>query len=717
MPTVLYEPLEQTDISWYSCGLGLPNFNTSLLEDFETSNYTCSTPSHTSFSSVNTECNIGSPEFASSPTRQRNVPLSKKKARILVINFQSIRSKRESFWSMLEYCDPDIIFASETWLNPTIAEREVLPANYKFVARKDRPNSSHGGVAIIAKHDLDASEVDTSATTEFVAASLSCKDLKKPIILGCMYRPIDNKVEYTKDLCNAVTDLYARLKDHIIWLGGDINLPDIDWKTDTITGHSYPVLKNQTYIDTFNHIGCEQMVNFPTRNDNILDVFCTNRPSLVDRCTPTPGLSNHDIVLADTNILPTRKKPVKRKIYLWKRAEKSSMSVDVKQYTEEFVHANTTETKFNTLWTTFKHKCIECVNKYVPSKFTSTRFNQPWSNRDVRRLNRRKRRAYKKARISKNPTDWVRYKKAQKDAQKTCRNAHNNYIRNMVSEPGSNNKKLYSYVKGMKCDSSGVATLKRDGTNYSEHSDKAEILNNQFSSAFTKEDCSNMPSMGNSLKSEVPPLVIKENGVKKILEGLNPHKASGPDEISSSFLKEIAPSISPTLTLIFQASYHQGIVPSDWKGAYVTPLFKKGDKSKASNYRPVSLTSICSKAMEHIIHSHLMKYLDSHHILSDQQHGFRKRRSCKSQLITRVHDLASGLDKRQQVDAILLDFSKVFDKVAHRRLAVKLHHYGIRNKALAWIQSFLAERYQKGVLDGNTSPPLLFLLVFHRVRY
>ena len=126
-----------------------PKLNTSLFEDFETSNSTSSTPSHTSFSSVNSECSIGSPEFASSPTRHRNVPLSKKKARILVINFQSIRSKRDSFWAMLEYCDPDIILASETWLNPTIAEREVLPANYKFVARKDRPNGSHGGVAII----------------------------------------------------------------------------------------------------------------------------------------------------------------------------------------------------------------------------------------------------------------------------------------------------------------------------------------------------------------------------------------------------------------------------------------------------------------------------------------------------------------------------------------------------------------------------------------
>ena len=362
------------------------------------------------------------------------------------------------------------------------------------------------------------------------------------------------------------------------------------------------------------------------------------------------------------------------------------MSEDLKEFTDEFTHANTTETDVNTLWTTFKQKCIESVNKYVPSKYTSTRFNQPWCNRDVRRLTRRKRRAYRKACTSKNPSDWMRYKQVQKDAQNTCRSAHNNYIRNMVSEPGSKNKKLYSYVKGMKCDSSGVATLKRDGTNYSEASDKAEILNNQFASAFTREDCSTMPSMGKSLDTEAPPLTIQNNGVQKILEGLNPHKASGPDEISSRFLKEMAPSISPALTLIFQASYDQGTVPTDWKGAFVTTLFKKEDKSKASNYRPVSLTSICSKAMEHIIHSHLMKYLDSHHILSDQQQGFSKRRSCESQLITTVHELASGLDKRQKIDAILLDFSKAFDKVAHQRLATKLHHYGIRNKTLAWIQ-------------------------------
>ena len=168
--------------------------------------------------------------------------------------------------------------------------------------------------------------------------------------------------------------------------------------------------------------------------------------------------------------------------------------------------------------------------------------------------------------------------------------------------------------------------------------------------------------------------------MKKLLDSQNPHKASGSDQLTPRFLKEMAPSITPALTLIFQASFDQGQVPEDWKRANVTPLFKKGDKSKAANYRPVSLTSTCCKVMEHIVHSYLMNFLESNNILSDYQHGFRKKRSCETQLHVTVHDLAAGLDRHQQIDAILFDFSKAFDKVLHNCLTTKLHHYGIRDK-------------------------------------
>ena len=90
---------------------------------------------------------------------------------------------------MLEYTEPDIIITSETWLHPGIAEKEVLPDNYRFVARKDRKSDPHGGVAIIAKSDIEGVELDLDTNTEFVAASFSCKDLKKPLIVGSLYRP------------------------------------------------------------------------------------------------------------------------------------------------------------------------------------------------------------------------------------------------------------------------------------------------------------------------------------------------------------------------------------------------------------------------------------------------------------------------------------------------------------------------------------------------
>ena len=139
----------------------------------------------------------------------------------------------------------------------------------------------------------------------------------------------------------------------------------------------------------------------------------------------------------------------------------------------------------------------------------------------------------------------------------------------------------------------------------------------------------------------------------------------------------MSPIVAPALTIIFQASLNQGQVPDDWRSAYVTPVFKKGDKAKASNYRPVSPTSVCCKVVEHIIHSQVINHLEANNILSDEQHGFRKHRSCESQLITTINDLAKGIDNRQQIDAVTLDFSKAFDKVPHHRLGMKLHHYGV----------------------------------------
>ena len=170
-----------------------------------------------------------------------------------------------------------------------------------------------------------------------------------------------------------------------------------------------------------------------------------------------------------------------------------------------------------------------------------------------------------------------------------------------------------------------------------------------------------------------------------------------------TILKELAEEISPLLTAIFQKSLDSGTTPDDWRSANVSAIFKKGDRFKASIYRPVSLTSLCCKIQEHIITSNILRHLEERDILMDCQHGFRARRSCETQLVTLVHELAEAIDRGRQTDMIILDFSNAFDRVPHLRLLAKIHHYGTRRPTYNWIKSFLQNRNQQVVVDGATS--------------
>jgi hypothetical protein len=137
--------------------------------------------------------------------------------------------------------------------------------------------------------------------------------------------------------------------------------------------------------------------------------------------------------------------------------------------------------------------------------------------------------------------------------------------------------------------------------------------------------------------------------------------------------------------------------------ANIISLYKKGDRSTPVNYHPVPLTSACSKVMEHIFHSHIIKHIDILGLLVDSQHGFRKRRSSETQLIPFIDDLAKSLDVGEQIDCILLDFSKAFDKAPHSRLLMKLQLYGVRGYLHDWITSLPLGRTQCVVLDGPSS--------------
>ena len=149
------------------------------------------------------------------------------------------------------------------------------------------------------------------------------------------------------------------------------------------------------------------------------------------------------------------------------------------------------------------------------------------------------------------------------------------------------------------------------------------------------------------------------------------------ERFQARFLQEVAYEIASTLTVIFQASLDQGVLPSIWKTAADVPIYKKGSRSDPDNYRPVSLTCICCKILERIVYSSITKHLQYHEVLFCGQYGFRQKRSCESQLITAINDFAKCLNEKGQCDVLLLDFCKAFNKVPHVRLFQKLQGWSV----------------------------------------
>ena len=578
---------------------------------------------------------------------------------------------------------------------------EVLPNSYN-VFRRDR-DDSHGGVLIAVRNDITCTPLLTSKNSELLSVKLQA-NRSKSIILSVFYRPPNlTSEESAQDVVEELSTLRLAHQKSDFWIGGDFNLPDVNWSSLTTTSHQYPLKMSSAYINITSQCGVEQIVGQPTRGHNILDLFFTNNPSLVDRCKTIPGVGDHDAVLIDTLIKPRRAKPSKRTIYLWDKTDIPSL----KAATSAFVSTFITESyqSVDSCWNSFRDGITNITDQHIPHKSTRSRPTNPWINTTTRRLTRRKHRAFKKARATGNARDIRRYKHLKATCQRTIRQDHDSYVHDIISpEAKQNPKKFWSFVKGKKQEASGVSPLRNhEGIIHSDPATKADILNHQFESVFTKEDLSNIPSKGCSPFDDMPSITVTSPGVEKLLHNLSPHKATGPDSISARLLKELSTELAPALTFIFQMSLDAGCVPSDWKLAHIVPLFKKGDKSAAANYRPVSLTAICSKIMEHILHSCIMSHLEQHSILTDAQHGFRSRRSCETQLIATVQDLARNMSDGKQTDVILLDFAKAFDKVPHRRLLNKLHYYGIRGSTLSWIENFLSGRKQRVLVEGATS--------------
>ena len=180
------------------------------------------------------------------------------------------------------------------------------------------------------------------------------------------YRPpkqvsdIDNKL-----FKEEINGLSIKRKKDILIIGGDFNLPDICWSEQSIQTNQYPTHTNQAYLDTIADNGLEQLVDFPTRKENTLDLFFTTRPSFKQRCKPLPSIGNsdHDIVLLDVACKPVKPKPTRRKIYLWKKAEVHNIQKDIAEFGSTF--KNETHQNIESMWQSFKTEIKYIIDKRV----------------------------------------------------------------------------------------------------------------------------------------------------------------------------------------------------------------------------------------------------------------------------------------------------------------------------------------------------------------
>ena len=561
MREVIYQPLTKSDEPFTCFNCGVPNLSSGLFDTVfadtdcnisskssivssDIPEYSCSSPS-CNISDLSNITNVSQDSdsfkldedpikqpLCSSPTKKTPEKLKDNNVTISCLNIQSVMgaNKKPSFWNFLDNVSTDIVCGCETWLKPSIGDSEVLPPNSDYnVYRKDRPDG-YGGSLLLIKNSIISESVDVSTGCDIVFRKIECSN-SQTLIVGSAYRPTNNDVDYTSELIETISSVCHRFKDAVIWIAGDFNLPDIDWPNNSVISYQYRKAINDAFHELEGDLGLTQIVDFPTRDSNTLDLFFTNRPSLINRSTPIPGISDHHALYINSNISATRHKPGKRKIFMWGKADTPIIKEMCKNLSDTIIDSFTACSNINEVCLFFNRGCHLIIDDNVPHRMTSQRFTQPWINRDIRRLTRLKRRWLRRARRSNEQKDWEKYKALKKKTQKACRDGRDNYVNDILTNDSKNSKRYWNFIKSKKKDNTGMAPLKKDGLTFCDRQNQANIMGNQFSSVYTSEDTADLPDLGPSNTQSAPPINVEAKGIQKLLKDLKPHKASGPDSI------------------------------------------------------------------------------------------------------------------------------------------------------------------------------------------
>ena len=637
----------------------------------------------------------------------------------------------------------DIIALTETWLDMSgkVFNPEVKIDGYTLFY-KDRENRRGGGVALYIRDTLQCcinGKIKTDSKTESLWVDI--KEGSQTVVLGLVYRPPNASQEINSSLWQ---ELNRASKYRQICVLGDFNYRNVDW--DLMIGNR----ESEEFLKVMQDNFLKQLVIEPTRGNNILDLIITNSDDIIEQVDVGGYLGNSDHreirckikferAVRDKNVskIPDFRRgnfeglrsylqeidwhQMVREISTQvenvrsREGEGRGISGEERRETEVWqgsaavqneVRSGRSEDGIERLYNYLVSKIHAGQLANIPCRAIRSDNNDPkWMTARLKHYIGLKRGIYKKIKAG---DEGLRpqYNELARTVRKLTKNAKNTYELKVARQAKTDPKGFYQLYRTKNRET--IGPLKAgDGELVSSGEEKSKIMNDYFLTVFTQETLQDMPESEQVFNGEenelLTDITITKEIVEQEIDKLKKFKSPGPDEIYPIVLKECKEVISETLMSAFRKSLDTGEVPLMWRRANVVPIFKKGDKTLASNYRPVSLTSIVGKIMESIIAKNIREHLERHKLIRESQHGFMKGKSCLTNLLSFYSKVYESADNGDSYDILYLDFSKAFDKVPHQRLLRKVRAHGIDGKILGWIRSWLADRQQRVVLNGFKS--------------
>ena len=615
-------------------------------------------------------------------------PTVRDSLRVILLNARSIRNKFLEFRALIATENPDLVAVTESWLRTSSRDFEgefAIPSYQMF--HRDRNDRNGGGVLLYVKDSLNSVICSITSNHEFLGVDLD--------IGGASYRVL---VAYKPDSSREDRTWYEALGSlvdgRLSLLMGDFNSPCVDWETTTTTK-----AEEEPLVEFVNDCYLTQWVKEPTREHNILDLVLTTEDDIIDDLSVGEhlGTSDHRIVRFGVRVPETEEVASGVQKLDFRRADFSGLRSGLAEIDMEGLG------DAERLWCSFKDNFMSLQSRFVPLKRSGRGLVQPkWFSREIGCAIREKRASYNAAKVSGDFEPYRIVCRRVKSMIRAAKRAEELRVARLCKEDP---KEFFSHVNSRKpVRQARIGPLKdEDGHLCRGDVENAGVLNSYFSTVFTVEDALNPEPSDIHVGNKLDSILFTEEEVKKKIGQLHKFKSPGPDGFLPRVLREVKEEVAPHLASIFNESIRSGCVPRDWRLADITPIFKKGDRSQPSNYRPISLTSIVGKLMESVIVDRISDHMESNNLLRNSQHGFRRRRSCLTNLLEFFHNVFTEHDRDKAVDVIYLDFQKAFDKVPYRRLLSKVRALGIDGMVANWIENWLRDRRQRVVVNGKHS--------------